>query len=43
MFRVKKDEFHCLLCRQTYIKRVNGKTLYLPVEKDVEFEADFEV
>ena len=27
MFRVKKDEFHCLLCKQSYVKRVNGKTL----------------
>jgi len=44
MFRIKKDEFHCLLCKQSYVKRVNGKTLYLPVvEKEVEFEADFEV
>ena len=39
-----KDEYHCLLCKQSYVKRVNGRTLYLPVdEKDVEFEADFEV
>ena len=44
MFRIKEDQFHCLLCKQSYVKRVNGKTLYLPVvEKEVEFEADFEV
>jgi len=44
MFRIKKDEFHCLLCKQSFIKRVNGRTLYLPVDDpDVEFEADFEV
>ena len=44
MFRIKEDQFHCLLCKQSYVKRVNGKTLYLPVvEKEVEFEADFEI
>ena len=41
MFRMKKNHYHCLLCKNTWEKRVNGKTLYLPVQKDVELEADF--
>jgi hypothetical protein len=44
MFRIRKDEYHCLLCKNSYVKRVNGRTIFLPVDdSDVEFEADFEV
>ena len=44
MFRIRKDEYHCLLCKNSYVKRVNGRTIFLPVDDpDVEFEADFEV
>jgi len=45
MFKTKKSEYFCLLCRKAYEKRVNGKTIFLPVkaEPQVEFEADFEV
>ena len=45
MFRIKTDHYHCLLCKQSWEKRVNGKTIFYPVEleKDVEFEAEFEV
>ena len=45
MFKLKKEQYFCLLCRKAYEKRVNGKTVFIPIEKDpqVEFEADFEV
>jgi len=45
MFRMKTNHYHCLLCKNTWEKRVNGKTIFYPVEveKKVEFEADFEV
>ena len=45
MFKLKKEQYFCLLCRTTFKKRVNGKTIFLPVkaEPQVEFEADFEV
>ena len=44
MFKVKKEQYFCLLCRNTFEKRTNGKTVFIPIEKDpnVEFEADFE-
>ena len=45
MFKTNKSQYFCLLCRTTFEKRVNGKTIFLPVEAkpQVEFEADFEV
>jgi|TARA_R100001440_G_scaffold32767_1_gene51462 hypothetical protein len=44
MFRIDSDNYHCLLCKTSYVKRVNGRTLFIPlVEPDVEFEADFEI
>ena len=44
MFKVKKDLFHCILCRQTYLRKVNGKTQFFPIkEVDIEFTADFEI
>tara|TARA_R100000697_G_scaffold21647_1_gene29106 strand:+ start:202 stop:339 length:138 start_codon:yes stop_codon:yes gene_type:complete len=45
MFKLKKKQYFCLLCRTTFEKRVNGKTIFLPIkaEPQVEFEADFEV
>ena len=45
MFKVKKEQYFCLLCRNTFEKRTNGKTVFIAIEKDpnVEFEADFEV
>ena len=45
MFKLKKEQYFCLLCKTTFEKRVNGKTIFIPVEKEpqVEFEADFEV
>ena len=47
MFKLKKEQYFCLLCRTTYEKRVNGKTIFLPVKEEpqvnVEFEPDFEV
>ena len=45
MFKLKREQYYCLLCRTTFEKRVNGKTIFLPVEAkpQVEFEADFDV
>tara|TARA_R100000805_G_scaffold11015_1_gene12668 strand:- start:181 stop:324 length:144 start_codon:yes stop_codon:yes gene_type:complete len=47
MFRLKKEKYFCLLCRTTFEKRVNGKTIFLPIKEepqvDVQFEPDFEV
>jgi hypothetical protein len=47
MFKLKKEQYFCLLCRTTFEKRVNGKTIFLPVKTEsqvnVEFEPDFEV
>ena len=45
MFKVKKEQYFCLLCRNTFEKRTNGKTVFIAIEKDpnVEFEADFDV
>jgi len=47
MFKQKKDQYFCLLCRTTYEKRVNGKTIFLPIKEEpqveVNFEPDFEV
>ena len=44
MFRTHSDNYHCLLCKTSFQKRVNGRTIFLPVnEPDVEFEADFSV
>jgi len=45
MFRSKSDLYHCLLCKNSFKKRVNGKTVFVMVEPEpaVEFEADFEV
>ena len=47
MFKLKKEQYFCLLCRTTYEKRVNGKTVFLPIKAEpqvnVEFEPDFEV
>ncbi len=44
MFRVNNDNYHCLLCKTSFVKRVNGRTLYIPLnEPEVEFEADFDV
>ena len=34
MFKTKKQEYFCLLCRKAYQKRVNGKTVFIPIEKD---------
>ena len=43
-FRIDNDNYHCLLCKTSFIKRVNGRTLYIPLnEPEVEFEADFDV
>jgi hypothetical protein len=44
MFKVQKDFFHCIVCRQTFLKKVNGKTIFMPVaDVDIEFTADFEL
>jgi hypothetical protein len=45
MFRSKSDLYHCLLCKNSFEKRVNGKTSFIMVEPEpaVEFEADFEL
>ena len=44
MFRTHSDNYRCLLCKTSFQKRVNGRTIFLPVnEPDVEFEADFSV
>ena len=44
MFRINNDNYHCLLCKTSFVKRVNGRTLYIPLnEPEVEFEADFDV
>jgi hypothetical protein len=47
MFKLKKEQYFCLLCKTTFEKRVNGKTIFLPVKSEpqvnVEFEPDFEV
>ena len=47
MFRLKKEQYFCLLCRMRYEKSVNGKTIFLPVKDEpqveVNFEPDFEV
>jgi len=45
MFRIKTDHYHCLLCKQSWEKRVNGKTVFYPIETEasVDFEAEFEV
>ena len=44
MFRTHSDNYHCLLCKTSFQKRVNGRTIFLPIEEpDVEFEADFSV
>ena len=46
-FRLKKEKYFCLLCRTTFEKRVNGKTIFLPIKEepqvDVQFAPDFEV
>ena len=28
MFRMKTNHYHCLLCKNTWEKRVNGKTIF---------------
>ena len=46
MFRTHSDNYHCLLCKTSFQKRVNGRTVFIAVddpELDVEFEADFSV
>ena len=45
MFRKHTNNYHCLLCKNHFEKRVNGKTIFTIVDPDVEvqFEADFEV
>ena len=45
MFRKKNDHYHCLMCRNDFQKRVNGRTVFIIIDPDasVEFEADFEV
>lgn len=44
MFKVHGDIFHCIVCRVTYKKKVNGKTIFVPIEnKDILFTADFEI
>jgi len=45
MFRKKNNHYHCLMCHNSYEKRVNGRTIFVIVDPDVkvEFEADFEV
>ena len=45
MFRTQTDHYHCLLCHNSYEKRVNGRTIFTVVEEEpeVEFEADFKV